>query len=101
MTRCIICEKRPSRERGYCANCEAQMIAKRKPRNQVFRFVTYQGSVVAFYRNGNGTLKTELTGRNPETLPKSKTLDLNTYIEGFTRQTVKDLKKCVLQLTNA
>jgi len=99
--KCVICEKRPGHESGYCTNCEAQLKARRGQKREVFRFVTYRGFAVAFYRNGNGTLKTELTRRNPENLPKTKTLDLNKYIDGFTRGQVKKLKRCILQLANA
>jgi hypothetical protein len=35
---------------------------------------------------------------DPQRLPKGITLDLNTYLEGFTREQVKRLKASVLRL---
>jgi hypothetical protein len=101
--KCIICERRPAGQDGVCANCASKVGAenrRRKP-DEPFRFATYQGHVVGFFPNGNGTLKPRLLNRNPDKLPKSKTLDLNRYIEGFTRERVKGLKACVLKLANA
>lgn len=101
--KCIICEKRPAGQGGVCANCSSKVEAEKRRRKpeEPFRFITYRGYVVGFYPNGNGTLQPRLLKRNPDRLPKSKTLDLNRYIEGFTRERVKELKACVLKLANA
>lgn len=101
--KCIICGQRPAHTDGICANCAAKVEAERRRRKPVepFRFLTYRGYVVGFYPNGNGTLTPKLLRRNPDNLPKYKTLDLNHYIEGFAREEVKRLKACVLQLANA
>jgi len=46
-------------------------------------------------------LKAQLLKRNPDNLPKRKTIDLNRYCEGFTRAKIKDFKACVLRLANS
>ena len=101
--KCVICGKRPAREGAYCANCHNKIEAERRRRRQSTpeRFITYRGHVVGLYRNGNGALEPRLLKRNPDLLPKKKTLNLNHYIEGFTREQVKRLKACILQLANA
>lgn len=104
MTKCIICDERPSlKGNGLCSHCEDRVNRERKSRqpDKPHRFVTYRGHVVGMYRTGNGTLKPRLLNRNPDRLPKSKTFDLNRYIEGFTREQVKRLKATVLQLAHA
>jgi len=103
MTRCIICERRPARDGAYCGNCAAKIAAQErqsKPEQPV-KFLTYQGHVVGLYRNGNGKLTPRLLKRSADNLPKSKTLDLNTYLEGFTREQIKRFKACVFQLAYA
>jgi hypothetical protein len=64
------------------------------------KFATYCGHVVGFYRR-SGVLVPKLIRRKPEGLPKGKTLDLNHYIEGFTREQVKNLKAAILQLAGS
>lgn len=101
--KCIVCERRPARGGAYCVNCSAKIDAEQRCRNanQPERFLTYRGIVVGLYRNGGGKLIPRLLRRNPKWLSKSRTLDLNTYLEGFTREEVKRFKACVLQLANA
>jgi len=102
MTKCVICEHRPAVKNGRCGNCQAKINAEercKKPR-QPFKFVTYREYVVAFFRNGDGSLNANLVNRNPEKLPKGITINLNRYQDGFTRQQVKKLKQCVLSLAH-
>lgn len=104
--KCIICNHRPARtDEGYCANCAAQVEkareSTRKHDAKPVKFLTYRGHVVGLFSNGDGTLKSRLLRGNPERLPKAKTLDLNTYLPGFTRQQVKRFKACVLKLAYA
>lgn len=103
MTKCIICETRPAREGGYCANCNSKLQSdeKRKAADRASQFLTYRGHVVGLFPNGNGMLKARLLKRSPDRLPKSRTLDLNHYIEGFTRDQIKRFKSCVLKLAHA
>lgn len=100
---CVVCDRRPARNGALCANCYQKVEAENSKRKaeEPFKFATYRGHVVGFYRNGRGKLVPRLLRRKPENLPKNKTLDLNRYIEGFTREQVKKLKTAILQLANA
>jgi len=101
MSKCLICEKRPRQDgKAYCHNCLAKIEAdkRRKEATKPVKYLTYKGHVVALYRNGGGKLKGELLRIDPKRLPKAKTLDLNTYLEGFSREQVKRLKASVLKL---
>ena len=98
---CAICNHRPrAAGSAYCSNCQAKLDREKRLRRaeQAVKFATYQGHVVGFYRQQNGNLKPRLLQRKPEGLPKGKTLDLNHYIPGFTREEVKRLKSAILQL---
>jgi len=104
MTKCLICEQRPSRnESGFCTPCQQRIdkLTKASQPDKPSKFVTYRGHVVGMYPAGKGTLKPRLLFRSPSGLPKSCTLDLNTYLEGFERDTIKRLKATVLQLAHA
>jgi len=103
MEKCVICEKRPASKGGYCANCAAHVEAEGRHREvqKPAKFLTYRGNVVGLFPNGDRTLRARLLLLNPDNLPKTKTLDLNTYLEGFTREQIKRFKACVLKLTNA
>ncbi len=102
MIHCIICEKHPAKTNGWCGNC-AQKIASmsngngngnHKPRY----YLTYRGIVVGLYPNGGDSLKARLSGKSVEGLPKGITLDLNTYLDGYTRQQIKAFKAACLKL---
>ena len=97
---CALCNHRPKANGGrYCSNCQAKLDKEKRLRQpeKPVKFATYHGHVVGFYRH-DGVLVPRLLRRKPEGLPKGKTLDLNHYIEGFTREQVKNLKSAVLQL---
>jgi len=101
---CAICNHRPKANGGrYCTNCQAKLENEKRRRKaeKPVKFATYRGHVVGFYRNGNGMLTPRLLQRKPEGLPKGKTLDLNHYIEGFSREQVKKLKSTILQLASS
>lgn len=99
---CIICEQRPANGKGFCHNCDSklQSQSKRKNVDKPKHFLTYRGHVVGLFHSGEGMLRARLLNRNPEKLPKVKTLDLNRYCEGFTRAQIKDFKACVLRLAH-
>lgn len=101
--RCIICDKRPATQPHYrCANCDAKIKADQRHQKPVqpSNFLTYRGNVVGMYPNGGGVLKARLLMRNPSGLPKGKTINLDAYCEGYTREQVKRLKACVLHLSD-
>jgi hypothetical protein len=99
---CAICNHRPKAPGGrYCANCQAKLDKENRLRKaeKPVKFATYRGYVVGFYRQ-NGALVPRLLRRKPEGLPKGNTLNLDHYIEGFTREQAKNLKSAILQLAS-
>ena len=98
--KCVICSKRPARNGMYCIECSKIMerASNHKAALVPKHFLTYRGHVVGLFPNGNGMLKSRLLKRSAGNLPKRKTLDLNTYLTGFSRDTVKSFKACVLSL---
>lgn len=105
MCKCVICDVRPvnGNPEGMCAHCHSKVERERMLRRpeKPFRYVTYQGHVVGMFRSQDGKLSPRLLGIAAERLPKSITLDLNRYLNGFTRDQIKKMKKCVFQLTQA
>ncbi len=103
MTKCVVCERRPAREDGYCHDCAGMIGADKKRGNGRLpvKYLVYRDNVVGLFPNGGGMLRPELLKLNPERLPKSRTLNLNNYLPGFTREAIKRFKKCVLQLAHA
>ena len=101
MTKCVICEHRPAIGNGRCAQCASQIAKMSRPTTtQPRHFLTYRGHVVGLFPNGGGTLKPQLLARSPKHLPQGKTIDLNRYCEGYTREVIKKFKACILQLVN-
>ncbi|MDD5510822.1 MAG: hypothetical protein PHI12_08430 [Dehalococcoidales bacterium] len=99
---CIICDKRPAiPETGYCHNCTGKIDAIRREGShrepQPEKFFTYRGIVVACYNRGD-TFTTKLSQKSAEKLPKGRTLDLNTWLDGYTREQVKRFKGICLHL---
>lgn len=99
---CMICSHRPAKaETAFCGICQSKIDANRNGsrHDEPVKYVVYKGDVVGFFRNGGDKLSPRLVQRKPEGLPKSKTIDLNTYIEGYTREQVKKLKATFKVLT--
>mgnify|MGYP001138718307 CR=1 FL=1 len=99
--KCHICGVRPATtEQGYCHNCQSQLDADRRSRRPAkpFRYVTYRGITVGLHRHkSNGdTFKAEFITKDPEKLPKSRMINLDTYCTGFTREQIKKLKRLCL-----
>jgi len=104
MGKCVICEKRPSLNgNGYCQQCEGKVDKDRRSRQPAkpFRYVTYRGYVVGLFPTGEGTYRPRLLSGNPERLPKSITINLNVFCEGFDKAMIKRLKACVLKCAHA
>jgi hypothetical protein len=100
---CAICNHRPKAEGGkYCTNCQAKIDKEKSLRKaeKPFKYATYQGHVVGFYRH-DGVLVPRLLRRKPEGLPKGNTLNLDHYIPGLTREQVKNLKSAIFQLAQS
>jgi len=99
--KCVVCGKRPSPVGQYCHNCTVRIERDKRGKRdeQPVRFLTYRDIVVALYPNGKeGELRGLVIKRSSDKLPKARTLDLNTYLKGFTREQVKSLKAKVLTL---
>jgi hypothetical protein len=102
--KCVICDKRPARtDKGWCLQCAENIKAQNKRRqpDKPERYITYRGHVVGLFKNGGGTLQARLVHIKPERLPKTRTLDLNTYLDGFSRDQIKKMKRTVLALAGA
>jgi hypothetical protein len=109
MLKCLICDLQPRSEGSlYCHNCGGKLKAgrSRKSGGVPSTFLVYNDNVVGLIPNGCKDAEgcelftPVLLKRNPEGLPKgSKTLNLNTHCEGYTRQQIKRLKAAVKQAT--
>lgn len=104
--KCVICTHRPARtDEGYCKTCASQIEAERRHKKmqseKPVKYLTYRGSIVGLFKDGNKKLEARLLRGNPELLPKTKTLDLNKYCPGFDRSQIKAFKACCLKLSNA
>ena len=99
--KCVICGRRPANGSGYCAPCLDKMNSQRKVKAEPQHFLTYRGHVVGLYPDGAGRLTARPLQRNPNRLPKGKTINLNVYCEGYTREVIKRFQSCVLQLAYA
>lgn len=104
MTTCVICNKRRTlNPSGMCSPCENKIkadTAKSRPVKPE-KYVTYRGHVVGMYRNGDGNLHPRLLSICPDRLPKTYTINLDTFCEGYDRSVIKRLKACVLNLAHA
>jgi len=102
--KCTICGTLPARIHGHCSNCHAQITKMQRENHteQPVKFLTYRGMVVGLFKSRNkGMLTPRALTRSAENLPKSKTLDLNVFCEGFDRETIKRFKTTVLSLAGA
>lgn len=101
--KCIICETRPVVEgdaAGYCKVCADRIAAGKSAKSaqdDVRAYLTYQGKVVALkpchIEAGVQIYDCVRVYKDPATLPKSKTLDLNHYCEGYNREQIKKFKR--------
>ena len=108
MLKCLICDLQV-RAAGslYCRNCGAKIKAGRTRRSggQPSTFLVYNDNVVALIPNGRKDadgcelFESVLLKRKPEGLPKAKTINLNAYCEGYSREQIKKLKAAVKQAT--
>lgn len=97
---CSICFNAPAKIHGHCHACHIRLKNLRADSTNAVpvKYLTYRGYVVGLYSVGKGVLKPRAETRKAETLPKAKTLDLNVWCEGFTRDKIKEFKACVLSL---
>jgi len=103
MTKCTICSQRPAKVDGFCVPCNDRIEAdrNRRKRPDPRHFLSYRGHVVGLFPNGDGMLKAYLLRRNPERLPIARTVNLDSWCDGFSRERIKEFKACVLKLAHA
>lgn len=104
---CVICEVRPAMKGGaYCHTHQAQIEAERKARRGnrdwwrgAFKFAVWRGVGVAFMPNGEkGVYQPKaLPASALGHLPKGKTINLDGYVNGLSREQVKRIKRAILQ----
>lgn len=98
--KCVICDVRPAQDgNGRCGHCEAVIKAERRRREPArpVKYITYKGMTVGLFpkRGDPGVLEVRAVDLAPARLPKGKTLDLNTYLPGFTREQIKRFKATI------
>ena len=101
MTKCVICEERPANGNGRCVQCAGKITKMSKRTVEPQYYLTYRGHVIGLYPDSDKTLKPRLLTRSDKHLPKGKTVDLNHYCEGYSREVIKRFKACILQLAHA
>jgi len=98
---CAICGHRPVKGgHRFCTPCQDKIdkdVRSRKA-DQPVKYATYRGHVVGFYHDRGNKLVPKLLMRKAESLPKGRTIDLNHYCDGYTRDQVKKIKHAILQL---
>jgi hypothetical protein len=102
MLKCLICDLQPrATDSLYCHNCGAKLKVHAAKNREPSTFLVYQDNVVGLIPNGHKDSEGRelftpvLLKRKPEGLPKGKTVDLNVYCEGYTREQIKHLKAVV------
>ena len=101
--RCVICGIKPSPIGQYCHKCTqaVEKIKREAKSGRVDRFITYQDNVIGLIPKGNGQFIATVLKRDAAKLPASKTLDLNQYCAGFSRQQIKGLKAKIKSLVGS
>lgn len=111
---CPICAHRPKvKDSMRCRVCERRLIrarAEEKARREWWRaalkglppdakpFAVWRGYGVAFLSaQGGGRIARPLTVTESRAVPKGRTLLLDTYCDGYTREQVKRIKRAILQ----
>lgn len=98
--KCLICEVRPRKEGTlYCHNCGEQIESMHhEEKVKPWRWLVYHDVAVAVFKRHDGSQYGEMSKREPYTdegklrLPHAITLDLNTFLEGYTKSEVKRMK---------
>ena len=98
--KCVICDQRPARSGAYCHVCEQRIQAERRRKQtpKPAKYIKYRGRAIALFPNGKGKLRAEAVRTSLERLPKTKTIDLDTYVKGYTRDQVKQFKAAIAKL---
>ena len=110
-TRCFICGRRPPASgEMYCRVCQGEMDQtshegqKRcQAWKKAWKFLHWKGVVVGLYpaeseQWGQPMVTPRRVFKGLGQLPKAKVINLDTYIQGFTRQQIKGMKATLKQL---
>lgn len=97
---CSICFNAPATIHGRCHECYVRLKTLRSDNQheEPVKYLTYRGYVVGLYPVNGGKLKARPETRNADHLPKAKTINLNVWCEGYTKEMIKSFKGCVLSL---
>lgn len=108
--KCLICNHRPAFSGSpYCHNCQQRIAAEKQRRVKATpeKYLYYRGNWVGMYRASEDTLRPQYLGFAPigdkskvkPKYPMGKVLNLDGYLEGFSREQVKKMKRCILRLS--
>jgi hypothetical protein len=119
--KCLICETKPRSHGAYCHNCAAKIKAEeaRRIKPKPDKYLHYRGQWVGLYTDGvdeegDRQFKPKYMGYSPipepgakdqigrqlrPKYPMGKTLNLDVYLPGYTREQVKRMKAVVLKLS--
>ncbi len=103
--KCLVCGQRPAVQGGFeCGICRDKIAALkrgRKDRDGAFKYVVYRGYIMGLFPTSEeGSYKPRLILQGASRIPKAKVIDLDGYVNGFTREQVKALKAALLHLAN-
>lgn len=122
-SKCLICETKPRSHGAYCHNCAAKVKAEEVKRanghTKPDKYLHYRGQWVGLYgdgvdEEGERLFKPKYLGYDPmpepgakdkigralkHKYPMGKTLNLDVYLEGYTREQVKRMKAVILKLS--
>lgn len=110
MHTCLFCERRfrlrPDGERMRCFQCKRAQEARRAQeakdrlcwRKGLYRVLRYRGHLVGLYERPGGEYHPSPLAVAVASVPKGITLNLDTYLDGFTREQVKKMKATVKRL---
>jgi len=107
--KCIVCETRPQKNGVYCGLCAAKIAAENRAteerKNEARYYIAYRGIVVGLYpkgeEDGQTVYRSRLERVDVEDLPKSRVLNLDGYLRGYTREQVKKFKRACLSLSGS
>ena len=106
---CTLCGKRPATRsavaqgHSWCHLCATDIAAERKHKRErrswwkrAVRYAVWRGIGVAFMPNGNGKFTPKpLPASVLAKLPAQKTINLDKYCPGYTREQVKSFKAAI------
>lgn len=109
VSKCIVCDTRPRKRGAYCGACadkiERETQAQDERKTQARYYITYRGIVVGVYPDGEDdagrVYRARLERVEPETVPQSRLIDVNTYLPGYTRDQIAKFKRTCLSLAHA